>query len=87
MQQNFFMAYEANRLRYKEMMRQAHREYCVQTILRQIRSYDQPRPSIYRPALARMGRLLVRWGESLEQRYGRMTPLCVEQAETQPSGL
>lgn len=82
MYQNPFHDYEVNRLRTMQMLRDAQREGCAQHLLRQIRARN-PRPAIYRPALARMGNLLVRWGEGLQQRYGALPALCIDQTESQ----
>ncbi len=51
--------------RYKEFLREAERERLIQQVL----AGREKRDRFYRPALAWLGRHLVDWGKSLQQRY------------------
>jgi hypothetical protein len=51
--------------RYNDPLREAEHERLVQQVL----AGPERRDGFYRPALVWLGRHLVEWGESLQQRY------------------
>ncbi len=56
--------------RYKELLREAEQERLITQIL----AGSEKRDGFYRVALAWLGRRLVEWGESLQQRYDNTSP-------------
>ncbi len=71
---------EMRRWRYNELLREAEHERLV----RQVLAGREKRDGFYPVALAWLGRRLVKWGESLQQRYDNTSPACRQSLQPMP---
>ncbi len=70
----YWLGTEERMWRHEELLREAERERLIQQIL----AGREKRDGFYRVALAWLGRRLVEWGESLQQRDDNASPVCYE---------
>ncbi len=66
--------------RHKELLREAEQERLITQIL----AGREKRDGFYRVALAWLGRRLVEWGESLQQRYDNTSPAGCQSLQPMP---